>query len=79
MLQQLLDIEHAVIQAPMAGVQNSALAIAVAKAGLITPRNTKTHPAFAVLCACVCYVLDSTVYSYNIFVRTERRASYGIS
>ncbi len=32
-LQQLLGIEHAVIQAPMAGVQGSALAIAVCEAG----------------------------------------------
>ena len=28
-LQELLDIEHPIIQAPMAGVQGSALAVAV--------------------------------------------------
>ena len=32
-LQKLLDIEHPVIQAPMAGVQDSALVIAVSNAG----------------------------------------------
>src|SRR5207244_7546038 len=32
-LQELLDIEHPIIQAPMAGVQGSALAVAVSNAG----------------------------------------------
>ena len=32
-LQQLLGIQHPIIQAPMAGVQTSALAIAVSNAG----------------------------------------------
>lgn len=35
MLQQLLDIDYPIIQAPMAGVQGSALAIAVSNAGAL--------------------------------------------